>query len=392
MRSSTARKLLGGFSLLGLAASGAATWVHSQLIRNPDYTSFCDVNTRVSCKQAYLSAYGSIAGVPVAVGGLLFFALVLILLWASKSNEKLRDSVATYILVLSMFAMMFVLYLAYASFFVLKEACPLCLLTYVAVAGLLIVSARASSVPLSALPARAFRDIGTLLTSPAASIVSLLFIVGAVSAVAVFPRPVERPVVTLHPLPPDQRAELERWYELQPKVEVPYSAGGAKVFIVKFNDYQCPPCRGTYFAYEPVLAKYKDRPQDVKFLLKHFPLNPKCNSTVTNMAHPAACDAAAAAVMARSNGTFDKLSDWFYLHQDELTSASVRGAAADVGGINDFDARYPAAIEEVKADAAMGAKLGVTSTPTFFINGRRIPAVTTDAFDALIDYELTRPR
>ena len=110
--------------------------------------------------------------------------------------------------------------------------------------------------------------------------------------------------------------------------------------IVKFNDYQCPPCRGTYFAYEPVVAKYKDRPQDVSFMLKHFPLNPKCNPGVTNQTHPAACDAAAAAVMAQSLGTFDKLTDWFFMHQNELTPATVRRAAADVGGIKDFDARY----------------------------------------------------
>ena len=52
-------------------------------------------------------------------------------------------------------------------------------------------------------------------------------------------------------------------------------------------------CRQTYFAYEPILAQYKDRPQDVKYLMKHFPLDPKCNSSVTQMVHPAACDAAA---------------------------------------------------------------------------------------------------
>ena len=42
------RKLLTAFSLLGLAASAAATWVHYQLLANPDYTSFCDINATVS--------------------------------------------------------------------------------------------------------------------------------------------------------------------------------------------------------------------------------------------------------------------------------------------------------------------------------------------------------
>ena len=143
--------------------------------------------------------------------------------------------------------------------------------------------------------------------------------------------------------------------------------------IVKFNDYQCPPCRGNYFAYEPIVAKYKDRPQDVKFLLKHFPLNSQCNPGVHNVTHPAACDAAAAAVMAAARGTFDNLTDWFFIHQADLTPSFVRSAAEDIGGIKDFDAQYPQAIQQVQADAAIGVKLGVESTPTFFINGRRRP-------------------
>ena len=67
------------------------------------------------------------------------------------------------------------------------------------------------------------------------------------------------------PLSQDQRSEFERWWDQQARVDVPFSNDGAKVLVVKFNDYQCPPCRQTYFAYKPMLAKYKDRPQDVKY-------------------------------------------------------------------------------------------------------------------------------
>ena len=74
------RKLIAGFGALGLVASAVATWVHYQLLVNPGYTSFCDINATVSCKQAYLSRYGSVGGVPVAIGGIIFFTLVLLLL------------------------------------------------------------------------------------------------------------------------------------------------------------------------------------------------------------------------------------------------------------------------------------------------------------------------
>ena len=389
--SRAARTLLAGFGLLGLSASGIATWVHYHLIKNPDYSSICDINTTISCRQAYLSAYGSVGGVPVAIGGVFFFGFVLLLLWGSRPGARLADTAAAYIFAASTVALAVVLYLAYASFFVLKEVCPLCLATYVAVAGVFVVSGGASSVPMSRLPGRALGDAGALLGSRAASAIAVVFLAAAALAVTLFPQPVERPVVQqVQPLPQDQRTELERWFDLQPKVELPYPADGARVLIVKFNDYQCPPCRGTYFGYEPVLAKYKDRPRDVRFLLKHYPLDSKCNPGVTNTMHPAACDAAAAAVMARANGAFDKLSDWFYLHQDELSPATVRRAAQDVAGIKDFDAQYPKAIQEVKGDAITGGALGVSQTPTFFINGRKIPGVTAAALDALIELELRR--
>jgi uncharacterized membrane protein/protein-disulfide isomerase len=387
-----ARRLLLIFALLGLVASSAAGWVHYHLIQNPDYSSFCDINATVSCKQAYLSRYGSVAGIPVAVGGIAFFACVLLLLWAGRSKSRVEDSAPAYIFALSTLALAVVLYLGYASFFILKEVCPLCVTTYVAVIGVFIISGGASSVPMSSLPKRALRDAGTLVKSPLALVVALLFLGGAASAIAFFPHQADKPIVPqAPPLSGDQRSEFERWYDMQPKVETPFDAGGAKVLIVKFNDYQCPPCKQTYFAYEPILAKYTSRPGDVKYMLEHFPLDPKCNSAVNALVHPAACDAAAAAVMARSKGTFDKLTDWFFTHQEELSPATVRSAAQDVGGIKDFDAEYPKAIQEVKTEASTGGMLGVGSTPTFIINGHLLKGgIPPQYFEAAIELELKR--
>ena len=378
--------------MLGLGASTAASWVHYHLIQNPDYSSFCDVNSTISCKQAYLSAYGSLAGIPVAILGVLFFALILLLIQATPPPDAKRSTEAApaAILVLSTVALGMVVYLAAASIFILKEVCPLCVATYLAVIGLFTVSVL-SRPAFPNLIGGAVRDVQRLGSSSAMTVVTTAFVIGAIVLVVLFPQPEVRPFVPpLLPLPADQRVELERWFDLQPKVDLPLPPETAKVVIVKFNDYQCPPCRGTYFAYEPIVAKYKDRPQDVKFILKHFPLNSQCNAGVHNVTHAAACDAAAAAVMASQRGTFDKLSDWFFMHQNDLTPSLVRGAADDVGGIKDFDAQYPQAIQQVQADAAMGVKVGVESTPTFLINGRKTGGIPAPALDALIELELRR--
>src|SRR3954467_11258951 len=294
---SIARKLLVAFSLLGLGASSAATYVHYNLIQNPDYASFCDINATVSCKAAYLSRYGSVGGVPVAVGGVLFFTWVLLMLWGARGKSAIQDSAPAYIFAGSTLGLAVVLYLAYASFFILKEVCPLCVATYVAVIGVFIVSGGASSVPMSSLPSRFLRDMRVLVATPVALVVSLLFIAGASWGMTVFPRETERPAVAQAPaLTEAQHSELAKWWDLQPKMaNFPYDNNGAKVLIVEFADFQCPHCKQMYFALKPVLDKYMaSNPKDMSFLFKTWPLNSNCNASVPVANFVASCDASAA--------------------------------------------------------------------------------------------------
>jgi uncharacterized membrane protein len=390
-----ARKLLIAFALVGLVASGAATYVHYNLIKNPDYSSFCDLSSTVSCKAAYLSRYGSVAGVPVAVGGLLFFAWVLLLVWGSRGKSRITDSAPTYIFAGSTLALAVVLYLAYASFFVLKEVCPLCVATYVAVIGVFVISGGAKGVPVAKLPGRALADIRVLVGTPVALVIALVFIAGASWGMSVFPREEVRPVIQQGPaLSSDQRSEIERWWEVQPRpANFPYPNDGAKVQIVEFADFQCPHCKQMYFAYKPILDKYLAAyPNDVKFLFKNWPINANCNPGLGGTNFTASCDASAGYLMSKQTGNSDKLKDWFFAHQEELTPTTIRRATADIAKITDFDAQYPKVLAEIKADATTGTSIGVNGTPAFFINGKRIPGagVPPQYFDTLIDLELKK--
>ena len=112
----------------------AAAYVHYHLIFDPRYTSFCDINTTVSCTQVYLSRYSTVAGVPVAIFGVIWFAGVLLLLLAgSVGPQMLRESVPGYLFALSTAGLAVVLYLGYISIAVLKAYCVLCLTTDAAV-------------------------------------------------------------------------------------------------------------------------------------------------------------------------------------------------------------------------------------------------------------------
>ncbi len=392
---SRTRNLLLGFAALGLAASGASAYVHHRLLTDPAYLSACDISSTVSCSQAYLSRYGSFWGVPVAIGGILYFALAFLLTAVGeRTASKVRENIPGYLFGLSTIALAFVLYLAWASFVQLKAVCILCATTYVAVIAIFIISGSATKFPMRTLPRRAARDAGMLAKSPVALLIAVLFIAGAATLVSIFPREqaVEAAAVAPPQFPPltdQQRADFERWWDVQPKVDVPIDRGSAKVLVVKFNDFQCPPCRLTYNEYRGILDKY-EATGEVKYVLKHFPLDPECNPA--SAGHFASCEAAAAYVMARPKGNSGKLESWFFANQPDLTPEMVKQGAAKIGGIADFDAQYATALNTVREDVKLGEKLEVKSTPTFFINGRRVGGLTGQAFQAAIELELKRSR
>ncbi len=397
--SSQKRTIILVFAVLGLCASLVSSYVHYRLLTDVTYTSFCDVNTSVSCTQAYLSRYGSLWGVPVALGGVLFFALVLLIAGvAGRAGSPARETAPAYTFALSTVGLAMVLYLGWASYFVLKIFCILCAITYVSVIAIFIVAGGATTFPMTSLPSRAQRDLRTLATSPLALVLTLLFVVLSVSAFTMFPRDAAasgQSAAAAAPLPAvaaEDRANLAKWWDVQPKSELPIAADGAKVLVVKFNDYQCPACKATYDAYKSILAKYVAS-GEVKYVTKHFPLEGECNPYAA-MDHYASCEASAAVIMSRSKGTTAKLEDWIFAHigPPRLTADEVKNAARSVGGITDFDAQYPRAIEEIKTDAGLGNLLKVNSTPTFFINGRKPGILAPQYLDALIQLELQRSK
>jgi uncharacterized membrane protein/protein-disulfide isomerase len=389
------------FCLIGLAAASLSAFVHYRLLNDPTYASFCDINETWSCATVYESQYGSFRGVPVAIGGVIWFGAATLLVLAAgpglgRKQPGLAEAIPAYLFVLSIVGLSFVLYLGYASLFVLRTYCVLCLITYVAVIGIFILSGSASTITMRSLPRRALRDLKTVVRTPLALTVLLLFAASAASAVALFPRQADPAVqattaTRAAPLDATQQSEFERWYASLERVPMPVGASGAKVVIVKFNDYQCPPCRQTFQMYKPVLAKWQtSHPGMVTLVTKDYPLEPECNVHAPGGQHLAACEAAVAVRLAREKGRADAMENWLFDNQPSMSPSLVRDGAREIGRVADFDSRYAATLELVKADIALGAKSGVNATPTFFINGVRIPGVKAEYFDAAIAYELKR--
>src|SRR5436190_22556427 len=149
---------LAGFALLGLGFSVAPTWVHYQILNDPTYASFCDVNATLNCTEAYTSRFGAFGGVPVALLGLLFFAGVLVLIAMCWQSADAAANLPGYVFAASTVGLAVILYLAYASYFILHVVCLLCAGTYVAVIGLFLISGSSTKFPMTSLPMRMLSD------------------------------------------------------------------------------------------------------------------------------------------------------------------------------------------------------------------------------------------
>jgi uncharacterized membrane protein len=401
-----ARWLILGFALAGLGFAGASAWVHYRLLTDPTYVSPCDISSAFNCTQAYLSRYGAVQGVPVAVGGLIWFALVALVAGFGRAHGDPSDPTGSYLFALATIGLAVVLYLGYASFFVLKTWCLLCLGTYAAVIGVFAVSGLTASVAMTRLPARLLSDVKCLAARPVTLVTAILYLAGAASAIAFFPKePVTAaPAAQAAPPADAEKAFADAWFK-QPRADLGIPADGAAVVVVKFNDYLCPSCKFSHLEYEPVFAKYKQsHPGAVRLVVKDWPWNTRCNfhAAGTIPGHEAACEAAAAVRMAAARGKADELIAWLFADQDKLIEMGRRGTgpdavkakAAEMLGVQDFDREYSAKLEEIRRDVADGGALQVQSTPTFFVNGIRAVANGTFLprayFDLAIKLELER--
>jgi uncharacterized membrane protein/protein-disulfide isomerase len=399
--SSRARYALIVLSALGLVASCAALYVHYRLITDPSYSSFCDVSETVSCQQVFRSQYGTIAGIPVAAGGAIWSALVLMLSWWGMRTPKsdAASRAAGYTFLLSTIGLAAVFYLAYASFFVLHHVCPLCLTMYVSVVGVFFVSAGTAG-PLGALMSGVGKDVGGLRSSPTAIALTLIWLVASTALVLTFPheQPVSAaaqesstPAAPIETLTPEQLVELHAWLDRQPRVPEAMPTRDAKVLLMKFNDYQCPSCRQTYVLYKDIIAKYeKAHPGVFRYETRDFPLESECGA---GGSHPVACEAAVAVRLAREKHLDKQLEATLFERQSfSMTRDEVKAALKEVTNIpgSEYDARYAKVLEDVRSDSQLGQKLGVSGTPTFFLNGIKLGALRPAAFDAVIAYELKK--
>jgi len=162
-----------------------------------------------------------------------------------------------------------------------------------------------------------------------------------------------------------------------------FGSRNATVEIVEFSDFQCPFCQRLNVTLEQLKADYGD---DVRLVFKDYPL-PN---------HAQAFKAAEAGNCAHEQGKFWELHDVMFSNQSELEVADLKRHAGELGlDQASFDTcldsgRFAAS---VSADLRLGQGVGVSSTPTVFINGRAVMgAAPYNVFAEIVQDEIDRGR
>jgi len=159
----------------------------------------------------------------------------------------------------------------------------------------------------------------------------------------------------------------------------PWKGGAnASVTIVEFTDYECPSCGATQPVLEEVAKEFGDK---VKLVVRNFPL----------AQHSRAFKAAEASEAAREQGKYWEYSALLFANQKALEVPRLKEYATRLG----LDrAKFDAALDSgrfssrVKRDLADGERIGIDSTPSVFINGKRARDRTKESLKAAIEAAL----
>ena len=147
-----------------------------------------------------------------------------------------------------------------------------------------------------------------------------------------------------------------------------HTKGEGKNVLIEYGDFQCPSCLQWYSLIDQVV---KELAEDLTFVFRHFPLR-----TI----HPNAQSAHLAAEAAAKQDKFFEMYDLIYQTQNQWSSASnvseifesfAEQLELDMDQYKE-DVRDSLTNTKINSDIKSGSEIGVTGTPSFFLNGEKV--------------------
>ncbi len=408
----------------------------------------CGNGETSGCEEVARSSWSSFAGFPLAGFGLVFYlSLALALALALLGPGSLREETSALVLAALALGLLFDLFLLGVQVFAIKRYCLFCIGTYLlellALAALLpawraLAQAKAAllraegRLALGAWVLGTTALVGAVFASnlalayraderqthllgrpmPAQSVAAASTTAGVPAATTSSPTP--KPEATVAPQDAkywheqaeklqetlDDPRKLEgyfsekaqREYAEAPVVSIDTSSApsrgpaNAPVKVVEFSDFLCPFCRNLGLALAQFIPQAGGR---LVVYFKNYPLDSTCNPKLTRSVHPGSCNVALGAICAQRQGKFEAYHDRvFGTEFHDPTPADVVRIAGEAG-LN--AAAMPGCLEDPSTKAALeaqiaeGNRLQVNSTPTLYIDGKKLPRIND--FVAVVDKE-----
>lgn len=329
------------FALVGLFISIYLLWVYA----SPSHPLVC---LGTGCDEVRASRFASFFGVPTPAYGVVFYALLAILMFAEASGRKLHRVV----LLLAVIGFVVAAALTAVEAFVIHAWCAWCVGQAIAVTLVLILYATAPAETSKRVPAMSGRYWSVLMVAIIAGSVAFYLLARAEKNLP----------------PPPAAAEAIATRLIRPETHVTGNLQSPVTFV-EFGDLQCPACAASYPIVRSLRAQFGDR---VKFAFREFPLE---------SIHPFALKSAIAAECAGLQGKFWEMVDRVYEANGDLADASLERYAGEVGVDKaQFHQCFisGATLAQIRRDQEDGFALGVRPTPTFFVGKRRIEGALTE--------------
>ena len=376
--------------ILGAAGLGICLYLYSLhidlLMGEIKSGPLCGTDNGLGCHSVASGPYSSMMGLPLASWGAVFFSTLALLglggaiFWRDCGRVFLR-----WAFFLAVFGLAFDLYLAHTMIFRIRAICWLCIATYSI--NFIIAIVLVKGVWREPKPRISLRAIfpGTKdaqgIDLYYRNVIKGLLIGGIILASVVGVAGSQFLSKALTENDREQLAKIIKNLSKQkPKViEVKnrpvMGSDDATVMVVEFTDFLCPFCaRASKYI---KLAESGTR-DTARFVFRHFPLDKSCNPKLRSNLHPGACLLAEGAVCAFEQNKFWEYHDIAFETKTQISQAVVMDNVSKIGlDLGEFKRCLDSGrgLKVVREDIEAAFNAGVKSTPTLFINGRRLRGV-----------------
>jgi len=416
---------------------------HGEPLAASAVADVCGSGPASGCEEVARSSWSTFAGRPLAAYGTAYYlALAIALALALLGPAELREPLAGLVVAGLALGLLVDLGLLGVQAFAIKAYCRLCLASYV-LAVLAFVALLPAWRAVRLLPTAFGRPDGRLALSAwalAALVVAAAVWAGDVALVQraalrqarLLGAPVAAPAAVTPAAAPatsapaleataaagthDARYWQERAQQLQDTIDDPrkletyfsqkaqrdYDAAPpvsidlgdavgrgpatAPVKVVEYSDFLCPYCRNLALALTQFLPQAGGR---LAIYFKNFPLDASCNTRLPQSTHPGACNVALGAVCAQRQGKFEAYHDKVFSSELKNPQPADVVRLAGEAGLNALALQDclddPQTKATLAAQIAEANGLKVSSTPTVYINGKKLAQL--NYFLAIVDKE-----